>query len=293
MSIIKSYEEIELPFEIDQTNPEDFFDSVKAMLQGLHIIQEESILKANPLLKYNFFLHEVDHGSLKAKILKLIIIPDEANGELPLVESTGNIESYCNKVQETIINKCNSSPQLIVDHSTILDISKEIKNIAEETGVSNGLNYKTPDIFRISDAIENIQKATTKLPKTKSIKINSGKSEQELSKFYTDIDKDKLSTLVENSKDEKPIKMVIRIRKVDFLGSTKWSFDLEDGNKLEANILDEKWLADFHSRKVILCPGDSLKIEGIKSELKDEEGFVFSTKYIITRVVNVIEKQEK
>jgi hypothetical protein len=52
---------------------------------------------------------------------------------------------------------------------------------------------------------------------------------------------------------------IIKVKKPDYLGKSKWGFKYS-GHLIEAKILDEGWLTQFHNRRVELQPGDSLRV---------------------------------
>lgn len=57
MSRLRSLETIRIPFDIDKTSPDDFFESVQKLFSGLKDLQTEVVTKSNPFCKVNFYMH--------------------------------------------------------------------------------------------------------------------------------------------------------------------------------------------------------------------------------------------
>jgi hypothetical protein len=58
-------------------------------------------------------------------------------------------------------------------------------------------------------------------------------------------------------------------------------------------ILDEKWLAEFHSQIINIGPGDSIEISGLLKETFDDIGKCIDSQYIINEVIKVLKPEEQ
>jgi hypothetical protein len=81
--------------------------------------------------------------------------------------------------------------------------------------------------------------------------------------------------------------LILTIRKADLIGEAKWQFS-HGKTTISAKILDEKWLTDFHDRKIALHSGDALKCEVEWTYLYDETGALIETRLEILKVLQVI-----
>ena len=78
--------------------------------------------------------------------------------------------------------------------------------------------------------------------------------------------------------------MILKIKKPDYLGDSKWQF--KHGKKtMEMKILDDAWLNRFRMKQVTIAPGDSLRAI-VKSEVKyDFSNDVISEKHEILKML--------
>ncbi|MGA2296467.1 MAG: hypothetical protein ABSG15_02850 [FCB group bacterium] len=81
--------------------------------------------------------------------------------------------------------------------------------------------------------------------------------------------------------------MILKIKKPDYLGDSKWEFRHEN-KPIPAKMLDESWLSDFHNRKITLKPGDSIRAKVRIEVAYDYDNEVASTNYYILEVIKVI-----
>lgn len=83
--------------------------------------------------------------------------------------------------------------------------------------------------------------------------------------------------------------MILRVKKPDFLGDSMWDF-VHAGRTFAAHMADAEWLELFRRGRVLLCPGDSLRVV-IRSTLRygfDNE--VLGSHYDILKVEEVLHK---
>ena len=81
--------------------------------------------------------------------------------------------------------------------------------------------------------------------------------------------------------------IILTIRKPDLLGQSMWQFT-RGKFPISARITDEKWLAQFHDRKVPLFSGDAMRCKVKFIYHFDEPGRMIDEKIEITDVLEVI-----
>ncbi len=294
MSKLRSLETIRIPFDIDKTSPDDFFASVQKLFSGLKDLQTEIITKSNPFCKVNFYMHEINSGSLISSFIKEIIVEDEEEGSLGLTEQTESLMEYSNEVQNIVLRKCGDCPDNIIEATDIVDVIKKIKEKADETQISQIPNYKQPNAVAIAKSIENIQKSTVLIPKTESLSIRRGnESSVEIEKFNTNFDYDLLTALNLKSMNEISEHRELKIKTATFLGNSKWKFLLDNGKSIVAKILDEEWIKNFHARKISIYPGDCFDADIKIKEAIDDSGNILSREYFILTIKGISEKQNE
>jgi hypothetical protein len=81
--------------------------------------------------------------------------------------------------------------------------------------------------------------------------------------------------------------LILKLRKPDFLGESRWEFRWED-HYMEAGIADKEWLRRFQERAFDIRPGDALKVEIESTVNYGYDGEVISTSYTILEVIDVV-----
>lgn len=289
MSKLKTFERLRFPFEEDNTSPEYFFAAIQNFFLGINTLQKEIIKKADPLYDVKFVLHDISSGSLCADFIKLIIYPDEQSGELNLTDNVGNIEDYSNQIQDALLNKFNTKSESLISNDDILDLSKQINSIAESTGVIKKVNFRKPNVITLVNSVQSFQKVANGLSQNTSYEYQRNNKKINVPRFYLDIDTERL---IAESKTNETITSFttknLKIKQVDFLGHAKWHFKLDLGQNIEAKILDEAWLENFHAKRIKIGSGDSLMVDGVIKDIKDDSNNIISTNWYITKIHDIL-----
>ena len=82
--------------------------------------------------------------------------------------------------------------------------------------------------------------------------------------------------------------MCLKIKKPDYLGTSRWEFKHND-RTLEARIEDVEWLSKFQSRIVDVRPGDSINTRVIITIKRDQNNLVVAERFTITHVISTIQ----
>ena len=86
------------------------------------------------------------------------------------------------------------------------------------------------------------------------------------------------------------LNMVLKIRKPDYLGDSKWQFK-HGKTTMSVKILDENWLNQFRSRQITIAPGDCLRAT-VRSEIKYDSNYeVISENYEVIQILEVIQAE--
>ena len=81
--------------------------------------------------------------------------------------------------------------------------------------------------------------------------------------------------------------MILKIKKTDYLGDSKWEFRHRK-EPINASILDDKWIVRFRNIEITLKPGDSIRAK-VNIEVKyDYDGEVSSINYNILDVLDIL-----
>ena len=82
-------------------------------------------------------------------------------------------------------------------------------------------------------------------------------------------------------------KMILMIKKPDYLGFSKWDFKSES-KSFQAKILDGRWLKKFQNREIVIKPHDSIEAN-VKVIFKySYERILTETIYEVVEVIRVV-----
>lgn len=289
MSKQVTVEEIEFFFDTDKTNPEKFFANVQSFFSGLATLQTEVVSKCEPSYKVEYAIREINAASLLTKFIRTIIKPDEKEGELPLADDTGNIEEYCDRVQDTLLNKFVQKKDDVIENADMLELSKTILDAANETGVAKKNNFKQPNIITVLDSVKTLQKVANGMGQNFRYTYNRNSTKIDVPRFYVNVDAERLVDETLSNEVKTDFSKNLKIKQVDFLGNAKWHFKFDDAKTIEARILDEDWIEKFHSGNMKIASGNFLKVDGFIKDKRDDSGNIISTEYFITKVYDISE----
>lgn len=83
------------------------------------------------------------------------------------------------------------------------------------------------------------------------------------------------------------VDVIVRVKKPDYLGTSKWDV-IHGGHIVEAKVLDEHWLEQFHRRAIDIRPGDALEMKMRIDVGYGSDGIQVSAYYTILEVKNVV-----
>ena len=263
------------------------------MFSSIIDIDTELVKKIDPLIEIKFLLIDISHGSIWTNYIKQIIIPEKDDNVTVYPEGKGNILDYARFSQGKIIDTLSNAEGQMIKNEDINEIHENIVKYSRETGVNENPNYKPPNKLTLASAIDSLSESTTMLAVSDKYYFQNNYGRKEIQKVYTDIDYDEIKKEMAKEIKETPIQLNLKIKTAVFLGKSRWKFMLNDNRTIEAKILDEKWLAEFHSQIINIGPGDSIEISGLFKETFDDIGKCIDSQYIINKVIKVLKPEEQ
>ncbi len=236
-------------------------------------------------------LEEIEAGSLRIWLKnQLEAADDQSLKELNWKPIVG---SYLVKAKYAIINWCNKG-ELNENKESLLELSNEIKQIAQETDVRHLPDYKAPNIAELADSIKDISESKNFLDKQDKLQFIPGDGKEPL-EFDLSIDwtPEKFEDFLTKETVEFPeAPMILAIKKPDYLGLSAW--ELRHGKKkILAKIEDDQWLKDFQDRKKDVRPGDALRCKVKQKFHYGYDNELIAEKYTITKIEEVLENKYK
>lgn len=280
-----------IDFKKDIGKPQRVFQTADALIRALQKVDKSLCVAIDSKITPIMMLEEIETGSLKIWLKnQLEATEDQSLKELNWKPIVG---SYLVKAKYLIINWCNKGQQN-ENKESLLDLSNQIKLIAQETNVRHLPDYKAPNIAELAESIRDISEAKNFLDKKDRLQYIAGNDKDPLD-FDLSIDwtPEKFEDFLTKEIVEFPeATMILAIKKPDYLGLSAW--ELRHGKKkILAKIEDEQWLKDFQDRKKDVRPGDALRCKVKQKFHYGYDNELIVEKYTITKVEDILENKYK
>lgn len=174
------------------------------------------------------------------------------------------------------------------DAGTAVDLlRRELQQIAEDTNIKHLPAYPPIHEAKLIGSLDAIQEAKRSLGPGDKLKIETDDKVFEVDLSQTWEPSEVLPEPPDLQQTTSMGTIILTIRKAALLGDAMWQFG-HGKTTISAKILDEKWLEDFHARKIPLFSGDALKCEVKWIYGYDDSGTLVETKLEILKVIQVI-----
>lgn len=285
--------EIKIEYDESESNPERIFQLIASFLSDLNNV-DKMLCDTMPVkVCVKTYLSKVEEGSIKIFLRnQLEKIDDEALEE-------GNYKIVLGKyLKATKANVMKYLDKKIAEdkNNSLKKLQKDIFNKSREFELENSIKtYKPIPTAVLAKNISALNKTFSSLTVNEKIKFTQDSEEIELGynpTYSFDNFKEEISENIFTSES----KMILKIKKADYLGMSQWEFKDTKGYIIKACITDEEWLKAFQNNTINAQPNDSLDCLVKITTMHAEQGKVIDVSYEITkvnRVVSLINKQLK
>lgn len=274
---------IKIGFAESEGDPARVFHAMGSIIDNIVTIDKSLAGMIDENFTVELLLEDVEKGSLKA-ILRSVLqnVPDDALSELDVKKIIGH---FLVKAKYKIIEWCNETKKLSnIEQVRVLE--GELITLAEQTRLNHVLGYTPLDTKYLLQQIGNLKRSMEFLEESDSIVFESFLGIVEYDQGF-EIDDDLIEEILTREQIASTGTRLVKVKKPDYLGKSRWVLRYM-GRSIEAKFEDESWLHDFQNKKVVLGPGDSLKVilEEIIYYGYDSE--IVSAKYAIKQVISVV-----
>ncbi|MGE4396917.1 MAG: hypothetical protein AB7D34_05615 [Sulfurimonas sp.] len=279
--------ELYIDFTKSEGDPTRVFKTMAGLIEGMQSIDKHLAQSLNISVNTNLVLEEIQSGSIKAKFRSVIEeIPDTAlkNGEIKPI-----IGHFLHKGKHKILQWC-SERDKIENREEVKKLQNEILELAEETDLTHIPAYIPLNEEALLTDINSIQESLLYLEKTDSAKLISNQVESTFNKdlnISSEVVKEMITREVIISENTK----ILKVKKPDYLGSSKWSFKHE-GHTIEAKMLNKEWLVQYQNRLIELHPGDSIKVVLVEETSYGYDNEVVHIDYSVKEVKEILPAQK-
>lgn len=272
-----------IDFARDTEDPARVFRAFEKLIDFCEFTDKALIKALDIELESSLILDNIVQGSIIIW-LKNIFSIDENQSHQNI--NLKKISLYLVNAKSSIINFINTR-NTINSPSELTELQTRLKESATSTEV-NPLGIYTPsstqdllasiDKFQTAnDELQEVDKLFYLIREQPSVPINRDFS----------ISSEQKENLLTGETLQSEIEMILKVKKPDYLGESKWEFKHEK-RTINVKIQDLEWLSKFRNREVSVVPGDAIKAIVQVISKYDFSGEVISIQYSIQKVIEVI-----
>jgi hypothetical protein len=277
---------VEIDFEPETGyDPARVFKSMSQLIDAFRNIDMHLVSSINSSIEPILMLEDIEAGSLRTWLRnRLDLLPGDdvlKDGDWKKV-----VGYYLVKCKHIIVRFIEGKAT-ITTQSDVRSLEAELLAAAKET---QALRIPAYEPIKRRDLLEGIQEVSRALAHLEgsdgaSLITTDGKTGFNLDFRITDQTIEDL-TVEENLSHEE--EMILKVKKPDFLGESKWEFIYE--RSIEVKIEDSEWLIKFQNGEEPISPGDSLRA---KVHVDVKYGYnreIVSRDYRITKVIRILHR---
>lgn len=273
---------IHIKFEKGSKNPQRIFEATTNLLNTFESID---IILARSIdfdIKTSLTLDSIQEGSLKTWVYNVMKdIPDDIIKNLEMKKIIG---LFLLKTKYKLMDWLRDKEKM----PSIEDIKKLQKFINKEIEIATINEMRTTPISlqEIVNIIYDITNSTTPLnSKDEAVFELENKKNVIINRSFTLSKEERDNFLIKTTRTTQ-VKMALKIKKPDYLGSSKWDLRTND-ETVSARIEDLSWLNSFQKREIDIRPGDSM-IANVQAKVQyGYENEIISKEYTVKKVISI------
>jgi len=272
---------ITVEYDQNASNPEKIFQSIAKTIEGFQAIDSQLVTCISSNIEPLILLEDIEHGSLKTYLKSFIkSLPDDGLKECNLKRIIGE---YLVRGKYIILAALEGKDE--IEKNEVITLEQRLYQEAKNTGVSQLDCYSRPNRKMLLEGIGTLSTGISLLRDSDHMYLETNKEKIVVNKF--NMFPEQIEELCVGKKVENENELILKLKEVDFLGESQWTFR-HGAQTIKAKIMDEEWLKKYHNREVVLVPGDSLRVKIKTQTYYDENGFFIKSNSQIMKVIEVV-----
>ena len=271
-------------YDKSSPDPEHIFLGMGKFLEALKALDNDAIHCIDNELSPSLLLEDVQNGSIKLWLRNFISsIPDEGISDLDINKIIGG---YLVKAKYIAL-KFLSDRDTFNNVDEVRELETAIANAAAETNANTLGCYSAPARRDLLEHLSMIGNALSVFRETEQIYIHTTDEDRILINSNFRLPRERIDEFCQGENIENISTVLLKIRKIDFLGNSKWSFRY-GGKAVEAKMSDGKWFEDFKQRKFAVYPGDALRVKLRTTATYGRNSELISEQHEIIEVLSIV-----
>lgn len=276
---------IEIKFEKGSKDPARVFRTMQEMIDTFQEFDRSLVRAIDSNIEPILILEDIESGSIKSWLSSILeAVDDDALKNIDWKPAVGK---YLVQAKYIAVDFLNGKTH-ISNTSEVAQLENKIYDLAKESDVKWLPIYEKIPTRRLLHSVERISLSLSHLQKTDDASYVISETQRVNFNLEFKLIPESIDDLVTKDKIVSKAEMILKVKKPDYLGESKWDFR-HGGRSFPAKIIDREWLESFQNREVDIRPGDSIrgKVEIINKY--DFDGELITTDYIILEVVEIIQ----
>lgn len=275
--------EIRIEFQPDSGDPARVFAAMSGLIEAIQTLDRDLLSQFGVDLQSELYLEDVAKGSLRAFFRNLVKdSPDEA---LKSFEAKRIIGHFLLKAKYAFLKWAEDHEEL-ESPDQLESLEAELLEAARETEVLRIPAYQSIRRDRLISVLGDINDATRHLEDGDRASYLSTAGNAAI-RGNLAVSDDTIREILTRDVKESESDQTLLVKKPDYIGRSKWSFRYQ-AHVIEARILDEDWLGQFHSQQIKLQPGDGLRVRLREVFYYGNFGEIVSATYEVLAVLDVV-----
>jgi hypothetical protein len=245
---------IEIDFVRDTPDPARVFRSMTQLIDTFQKFDRELVRTIDVNIQPVLLLENVETGSIRSWLRAALESVDDTalkEGEWKKV-----VGRYLVKAKYLTINFLSKRTE-IKGKEELAVLQGEILAAAEETGVKRIPAYSSPSSALLVKTISDVSSSLAALQQGDHAKFQTRDGDSVEFNLSIRVVPETLNQLLIERSLANEQEMILKIKKPDFLGDSRWEFVHE--SIFEAKVLDHDWLRRFRSNEFTLQPGSAIR----------------------------------
>jgi hypothetical protein len=276
---------IEIQFEKGSRDPARVFRTMQEMIETFHEFDRSLVKAIDSSIEPVLILEDIESGSIRSWLSNILeAVDDDALKNIDWKPAVGK---YLVKAKYFAVDFLNGKTQ-ISNASEVRQLEDKIHEIAKETDVKWLPVYEKIPPKRLLHSLERISSSLSHLQKNDNASYLISDDEKVNFNLEFSLVPESIDDLLTKDKIASQAEMILKVKKPDYLGESKWDFR-HGGRSFPAKIIHREWLESFQDREVDIRPGDSIRAKVEIINKYDFDGELISTDHSILQIFEVIQ----
>jgi len=274
---------IKIDFNKNSKKPSHVFRIMTEIIESFNVLDAALINSIDMRIEPIIMLEDIEKGSILSRFKYLLEdLPDDVIKNPEFKKLIGH---YLLKAKYCIIDYINKRESITSSEEIDL-LESQINDLSSNSQIKQLTIPGAIDKSKLLLGISKISNAISQIEENEQIIYRIGDSEIPFNLSFS-FNIEQIEDLLTAETIISVSEMILKIKKPDYLGDSKWEFRHRK-EAINAKISDNEWIAKFRNREITLKPGDSIRAT-VNIEVKyDYDREVAAINYNITKVIDVI-----